>query len=169
LKNIDGLNVKVLHVIRDPRAAAHSWSKARRLEPERHGPHHIRHEGAAKSVLLWDLWNAAAARLWSREPHRYIRLRYEDFVADPARALTPVLRMLGLPQARIPVIAGGFVDLPVSHTVAGNPNRMTHGSVRIVNDMEWIDRLPTRDRTIVACLASPLLRPFGYPLRMPER
>jgi hypothetical protein len=87
---------------------------------------------------------------------------------DPVGALTPVLTMLGFPDGRIPVAAGGLVDLPMSHTVAGNPNRMTHGPVRIRNDGEWIDRLSRRDKTVVTWIASPLLRHFGYPLRTPR-
>ena len=164
----EGLNVKVLHLVRDPRAAAHSWSKARALPPDVTGSHDIRHEGPVKSAILWDLWNVAAELLWGRNRRRYIRLRYEDVVADPRRALEPVLTMLGRSDARIPVGADGLVDLPVSHSVAGNPNRMIHGPVQIVNDTEWMRRLRLRDRIAVTWLASPLLHHLGYPLRTPR-
>jgi hypothetical protein len=165
LSKVDGLDVKVLHLVRDPRAAAHSWNRARSLTPDQVGPHHIRHEAPVKSVVLWNLWNTVAERLWGGHPRRYIRLRYEDVVVDPVRALTPVLAMLGFPDGRIPVAADGLVDLPTSHTVAGNPNRMTSGPVLVRTDTAWIDRLSRRDRTVVTWLASPLLRHFGYPLR----
>ena len=162
------LNVKVLHLVRDPRAAAHSWAKARACPPDVTGPHYIRQEGAVKSAVLWDLWNAVAALLWGRSRRRYIRLRYEDVVADPVRALAPVLTMLGRPDAQIPIGTDGLVDLPVTHTVAGNPNRMIHGPVRIMNDTEWMGRLRRRDRIAVTWLAGPLLHHFGYPLRTPR-
>ena len=86
-------------------------------------------ESPLKSAVLWDVWNAAAQWCWRRTTDRYVRVRYEDFVADPAAALRPVLTMLGS-TAEVPVRPDGRVEIAESHTVAGNPNRMPPGRSR---------------------------------------
>ena len=48
---------------------------------------HMEQIGPAKSAVLWDVWNLAGGVLFKGGPDRYLRLRYEDFVADPRRAV----------------------------------------------------------------------------------
>lgn len=168
LSRTPGVHTKVLHLIRDPRAAAYSWSKARSLPPETLGPHRIRHEGPAKSVALWDLWNAVTERLWGSDPGGYVRLRYEDVSRDPRRALEPVLRMMGMPSERLPIDDSGEASIPLTHTVAGNPNRLRHGTVRIATDDLWLDAISRRDKAVVTAMAGPLLRHYGYAFGPPS-
>ncbi len=57
------------------------------------------------------------------------------------------------------------VVLGVSHSVAGNPNRMDSGEVTLQPDLEWVDQLPARDVLLVTALTAPLLAACGYRLR----
>src|SRR6185437_6929912 len=113
--------------------------------------------------VLWDIWNAAAQWYWRRTPQRYVRLRYEDFGADPAAALRPVLDLVGSP-AEVPVGPDGEVAIGESHTVAGNPNRMLTGLIRLAADDEWRTAMPAARRLLVTGLTAPLLRHYGYRL-----
>ncbi len=164
LSHVPGLDVFVLHLVRDPRGAAYSWARKRERSDRGAGDRQMGRESALKSSLLWDVWNGSAERLWARAPQRYVRVRYEDVVADPARALAPVLAMLAMPDARLPILADGRVAMGVNHTVAGNPNRMAGGPLQLVDDDEWTRLMRPSTRRLVTGLTAPLLRRYGYPL-----
>ncbi len=118
----------------------------------------------AKSSLLWDAWNASSEVLWRGASGRYARLRYEDFVAEPRRAIRYILDMLHEDTDRLPFVGERDVELGVSHTVAGNPNRFQSGTVRLRADEEWAFRMGRRDRALVTLLTLPLLTRYGYPV-----
>ena len=166
LRHIDGIDVYVLHLVRDPRGVAHSWSRRRIRTDRGAGPDRMARESAVKSAVLWDVWNAAVEWCWRTTPTRYVRVRYEDFVADPAAALRPVLELLGV-RADVPVRPDGLVEIGTSHTVAGNPNRMATGSTRLAADDEWRTAMRRHRRLLVTGLTAPLLRRYGYALGTP--
>ena len=113
---------------------------------------------------MWDSWNASAEALWRHTPQRYLRLRYEDFVAHPYGSLVDVLGLVGEEVAEVPLVGEREVKLGVSHTVSGNPNRFETGAVELRTDREWISRMTPRDKALVTTLTLPLLRHYGYPV-----
>jgi hypothetical protein len=150
-----------LHLIRDPRAAAYSWSK-KKYQPDTDTKEYMVRFSPTKSSALWDSWNASAEALWRRTPERYLRLRYEDFVADPSQSFEKILRLVREPDAEPPLVGEREVKLGVSHTVSGNPNRFETGAVELRNDREWISTMSPRDRALVTALTLPLLKHYGY-------
>lgn len=169
LDSTDGLDVTVVHLVRDPRAAAFSWQR-RKVQPDRRTPGYMERRGAAKSVALWVLWNAATEAFWSGRRDRYVRVSYEDFVADPRGTVTRVCRAVGHHcDGAGPFLDGGSVRLGVSHTVAGNPARLKSGTVRLRLDDEWSSAMPARDRVLVTLGAAALMKRYGYPLRPAPR
>jgi hypothetical protein len=164
LRRVDGVDVHLLHLVRDPRGVAHSWSRRRNRADRGTGTDQMGRESPLKSAVLWDVWNAAAQWCWRRTADDYVRVRYEDFVADPAAALRPVLAMLGS-TAQVPVLSDGRVEIARTHTVAGNPNRMHAGPTALTADDEWRTAMPTGRRLLVTAVTSPLLARYGYPLR----
>jgi hypothetical protein len=150
-----------LHLIRDPRAAAYSWSK-KKYQPDTDTKEYMVRFSPTKSSALWDSWNASAEALWRRTPERYLRLRYEDFVADPSQSFEKILRLVREPDAEPPLVGEREVKLGVSHTVSGNPNRFETGAVELRTDREWISKMSPRDRALVTALTLPLLKHYGY-------
>ncbi len=157
---VPGVDFRVVHLIRDPRAAAYSWLK-KKPQPDSEEIEHMVRFSPAKSSALWDSWNASAEALWRRTPQRYLRLRYEDFVADPRKSLQRILGLLDV-TAELPLAGEREVMLGVSHTVSGNPNRFETGAVELRPDREWISRMSPRHRALVTALTFPLLRRYGY-------
>ncbi|MFV2107323.1 MULTISPECIES: sulfotransferase family protein [unclassified Micromonospora] len=167
LRDLPGIDLRVLHLVRDPRGTAFSWRRRRGLD------------GAAdrklmsrppvwKAALLWRVWNAATARFFEAAgPDRYLRIRYEDVVADPAGQLRRIALFAGLDPAGLPVDAEGRVTLAPTHSVAGNPARHRTGAVPVSDDAEWVWALPGRSFAVVTAVTLPLLRRFGYPVRRP--
>jgi len=154
------LDVRVLHLIRDPRAAAYSWLK-KKAQPDSEDREFMHQKSALDSALLWDAWNAAIEALW-RGPDDHLRLRYEDFVSSPKNSFERILDMLGESEAGLPLTGAQEVKLGVSHTVSGNPNRFDTGAVTLRQDHEWTKKMKPRDRNVVTGLTLPLLALYGY-------
>ncbi len=127
-----GIDLYVVHLIRDPRAAAYSYLKEPRPDTDKRT--HLYRVNTVKSSLLWNAWNVSSEALWKGSSGRYIRLRYEDFVEEPQRAVKDILGMLRENTHQLPFVSERNTELRVSHTVAGNPNRFHSGLVRLQPD-----------------------------------
>lgn len=160
---IPSVDFYVLHLIRDPRAAAYSWLK-KKPQPDSESREFMHRKTPAQSAVLWDIWNASAEALWRDAPGRYLRLRYEDFLANPRASFERVLELTDEKDSGLPLAGEREVKLGVSHTVSGNPNRFNTGSVELKLDEAWKKEMRPKDRTVVTALASPLLGRYGYSL-----
>lgn len=160
---LPSLDLRVVHLVRDPRAAAYSWRR-RKPQPDRGPDAMMERRGAVKSSVLWVTWNRGLERLFDGRP--YTRVSYEEFLDDPPATAARVLADLGLRDT----LEGVFVDrgtvrLSGAHTVAGNPARHTTGLVPLVPDSEWRAAMSQADRRAVVALTWPTLTRYGYPLR----
>jgi hypothetical protein len=120
------LDVRVLHVVRDPRATALSYRRAKG---------YIDARGPAESSGYWVAFNLASDLVGAAAdpPDRYLRIRHEDLAARPREVVAEVMRFAGLDDEP-PVDAAGQVRLGVNHTVTGNPDRLARGTVTIRRD-----------------------------------
>lgn len=156
--------VYVLHMVRDPRAVAHSWQR-RKVSPgkTREGGLLTR-VGPAKSAVVWSTHNAVTSRYARRAvgDSRYLLVQYERFAADPSAVLTEVVDFLDEQPTHTPTFDGHRVKLGVSHTAFGNPNRLATGSIDIHLDDEWRRAMPKSRRRLVTALSYPMLRSLKY-------
>lgn len=167
LRDLPGIDLRVLHLVRDPRATAFSWRRRRGLDGADDQTTMSR-PPVWKAALLWRVWNAATSRLFeSAGPERYLRVRYEDVVAEPAGQLRRIAAFAGLDPAGLPLDPDGRVTLAPTHSVAGNPGRHRTGAVAITDDAEWLQALPARSYAVATAVTMPLSRRFGYPVRRP--
>jgi hypothetical protein len=159
LANVD---LYVVHLVRDPRAVAHSWLR-RKLQPAEDRKRHMRRHGPVYSSLMWNLWNEAAHRLWGGDPGRYLLLRYEDFVAAHEDTVAQIVDLLDIAQpSETPFVGERTVSLRPTHSVSGNPSRFSTGVVSLTADDEWESRMARRHRVAAAAVAAPLLARYGY-------
>jgi hypothetical protein len=163
LPEVAGVRPYLLHLVRDPRAVAFSWSRST-PHPDRPGRMMRRHS-AAVSSWRWLTWNALTELTAPGYGDRRLLLRYEDFVADPRGRMESLLRLAGLPSSGGPFLDERTVRLAPNHTVSGNPSRFRSGEVRITPDDAWRERLPSRDWLVATTLSLPLLARYGYPIR----
>ena len=157
-----GLRLHVIHLVRDSRAVAFSWTRTR-LRPEiEWEPRYMPRYGPVRSALEWDAMNASVHAL-RRVPASYLRVRYEDLVADPAGTLRAIVSLLA-PDAHpdLGFVAEGRAVLEANHTVSGNPTRFETGPVEVREDAEWERELRPGHRVLVTALTSPLLAAYGY-------
>lgn len=162
VRRLPNVEFYVVHLVRDPRASAYSWLRNRVL-PDFDG-RLMQRQPPAKSAALWLVWNAAAELLWRRRTGRYLRLRYEDLLADPRGVVRSVLQFVAEPVGSLDFVGSDTADLSPTHSVAGNPSRLHSGRVPLATDEEWRTRMRPVDRWTVTGLAWPLLHRYEYPL-----
>jgi hypothetical protein len=160
---VPGMDVYVLHLVRDPRAVIYSW-KRRKALTDRPGSPEMQRFGALYTMVSW--WaRSFLAELVSRRcgPERAMLLRYEDFVQAPRDHLQWILSFMQEPEQDMSFLSDGVVDLQVTHTVGGNPDRLRSGRMPLRLDNAWIERQGVADRAIGTVLGTPFLRRYGYP------
>jgi hypothetical protein len=171
LTRIDGVEPYLLHMVRDPRATAHSWSRTVR-QPDLRIPRDMPRHGAVASTVTWVGWNLLIEDLVRRGyAERSRRLRYEDFVADPRGRVADLLAFLGVRPVGSPFTDRSEIRLTANHTVGGNPGRFRTGSISIRADDAWRSDQPRRRRMMSTAIAAPLLHRYRYPItvRRPTR
>ena len=153
----------IVHLVRDPRATAHSWSRRKSIRTAK-GISHMPYRGVLRSAIEWNTQNTFTEILKVKTFPKVLSLLYEDFVSDPEGAIGAISRFVGEPvQAQI-ISPAGEVRLNVTHTVVGNPNRFETGNVTLKPDNEWQSKMPVRNRAIITLLTWPLLLHYHYPL-----
>jgi Sulfotransferase family len=138
------LDVKVIHLVRDPRGNSASIMK---------------HTGAdaATAARQWRHYNVEAARVKQYlPPEAWMSLRYEDLCADPPGALNRIADFLGVDRAR-PHQTGPSAD---SHII-GNKARL-RGRTEIREDRSWETSLGQADLARIARIVGSTSHSFGF-------
>lgn len=165
LAGAPGIDLRLLNVVRDPRAVAWSWG--RQVErPHAGGGAEMWRIPARRSAAQWSALQVEVAAIRRVGGRPSARLRYEDFVDDPVGSLVHVTDALGLPllPADLPRIEAGRVSLRASHGLSGNPARFVSGVVELRRDDAWARSMPAGDRAVATALTLPLLLAYGYPV-----
>lgn len=159
LAETPGIELHVVHLVRDSRATAHSWQRAK-----------IASSLTPRQVALGWLVSNTLLGVMRRRFASYRLLRYEDFVRSPRASVTEIAAQLGVEAESIEtgVGADATVFLPTHHTVSGNPNRFETGAIAIAPDDEWQTQMPPGQKRLVLAMTWPLLWRFGY-LGSPRR
>jgi Sulfotransferase family len=164
LRYADGIDLRVVHVVRDARGVAYSWTKTV-TRPESDGADEMTRYSPGRSAMLWNAHNAAFGLL-ARRGVAVRRIRYEQFLTDPRAALIHLAEFAGLSltTADLEFLRPEHADLSVGHSAAGNPMRFTVGRLPLRRDDAWVQALPSAQRRLVGAVCGPMLRAYGYPL-----
>jgi sulfotransferase family protein len=157
------LDVRILHLVRDSRGVAYSWTKTI-VRPDIVGETvYVNRFHPVRIGSRW-LTRNAMAELLSRRPPRGVRVQYEQMVRQPRAEIERVMAAIDEPVGPedLAFVRGDEVILNPNHTVMGNPARMRDGLTALRLDEEWRTNLPPRQSGIVTALTWPLLRRYGY-------
>ena len=138
------LNVRVIHLFRDPRGNAASIMK---------------HTGAdvATAAKQWRRYNVEAQRVRRYLPEAaWLSLRYEDLCAAPNATIDRISDFLGLKRATIRIGERG-----AGRHIIGNKMRLKAVS-EIREDRSWETRLDPAALATLARIAGPTSRRLGY-------
>lgn len=149
-----------VHVIRDPRGVL--FSRRKRTVPD---PTQPRPWGALRTTIYWNLTHLACEAIRRRYgPERSLVVRYEEFADAPSLILLAASRLVGVPPPPSRLPYGVPIQVGAAHGPDGN-GRFGATQVVLKRDDLWQEQLHPIDRFIVALLAYPLLRRYGYSFR----
>jgi hypothetical protein len=161
LNQIPGVELYVLHLVRDSRAVVYS-SQRKKIRPEVTDKEvYLLRHSSVKASVFWAANNWVAGRLHSKNP-RYFRLQYERLVERPRQVLEQIGNFVGEPVSLEMFTGEHTVRVNQNHTVAGNPNRFKQGQIEITLDNEWRFKMPGLRRATVTALTWPQLLHYGY-------
>jgi hypothetical protein len=151
LKETGLFDVRVIHLVKDPRAFAYSVAKDRSgLE---------RAVQVARATLRWNVENYLFNRLFRAHfsPAEVLRLRYEELAADPQATLRRICTWLGAS------VDDGLSDRfrNENHGISGNPARFDRGGIRL--DEAWRTGLRSWTKQAVRAASFLLARQYGFP------
>jgi hypothetical protein len=163
---VPGLDFHVVHLVRDSRGVAFSWTKHVKKPEAVHQGASMKRYCPSRGSRRWLGYNAGF-ELLGRLGIPRTRVRYEDLIRAPRAEIARILARAGFPVGgdELSFIGAHDVDLRPNHTVAGNPMRFRVGTVRLRVDDEWKRELPAADRRLVTLLTWPLLAHYGYVAR----
>lgn len=159
LRSVAGLDVSVVHLVRDSRAVAYSWTRAK-VRPEIHWQvEYMRRRSPLRSALVWTGCNLLFEAI--RHQHDpYLRVKYEDFTSEPARHVAEIVEWAG--GSSSPGMADS--ETPFRHDISGNPIRFATEIPVVKLDEEWKKRMPNGQRRLVTLVTAPLLVRYRYSL-----
>lgn len=160
------IDLRLLHVVRDSRAVAYSWTKqTARPEAAAGGKEFMEVVAPARSAMRWNMLHGGLGLLAARGVPSLLS-RYEDFTASPEAAMRALAVFASGRQdagEAVPsFLTGRRAHLGVTHTAAGNPMRFRAGCIEIRRDDAWRRLLPPGDWAAVTALTLPLLARYGY-------
>jgi hypothetical protein len=164
LHEAGAIDLRIVHVVRDPRGVVNSWNKQVAL-PANSGPRdHLKRRAPRQILRRWLTVNLMIAEL-GRRGVPLVRVRYEDLVSQPRAALTAVLELSGEPvtqEALAFVHDDGSISRGSSHAAAGGRVRLETGRLPLRLDESWRQALSPRLQRMIRLVAGPLMRRYGY-------
>jgi len=158
-----GVDLRLVHLVRDSRGVAFSWTKRVRQAEVVAGDALMATNTPLRLSARYLGYNLLF-HLLRLTGVPSLLLPYESLVRDPERELARVLALAGRPLAagELGFVGDGWVDLGPSHALAGNPMRFRSGRVSLAVDEEWRGRLGRRHRLLTVASTWPLLVRYGY-------
>jgi len=161
LRWMSRVNPRVVHLVRDSRGVAFSWTK-----------HMLRLPGSDTHMVRYPTVRGALGWVFLTLPAHLAGLvgiprqliRYESLLESPREEVERILAFLDLKvdDEALAFLDRRSIELGVNHTVSGNPVRFRRGQIPLRLDSEWQTSMRTMDRTVVSLITWPLQALYGY-------
>ena len=158
-----GIDMYLIHLVRDGRGVIASHKKPfKRYTPAGFTWDYKGHT-VWKTVVRWVVRNLEAEWVCaSLGPKRTIRLRYEDFVADPRTGLDRIGSLIGLDLTSVADAASSGKPMYAWHNIGGNATKESGTITLRPNAEEWKKVLSPTERRLSWMLLGRLMRRYGY-------
>jgi hypothetical protein len=159
------IDLRMLNIVRDPRAVAWSWRRHVDRPHVRFDTEEMWRIPVSRSAAQWAALQLEVEAIAAVAGVRHGRLHYEDFVADPVGSLVAATARIDMPlsASELPQVDDGRIVLGRSHGLAGNPSRFQSGAIALRADDAWTAEMTRTDRAMVTAITWPLLVAYGYP------
>lgn len=144
LASVPGIEVTIVHLVRDPRLLIASRDRRRK---------------AGRHLSVWLRKHLRAEVAWAGR-RGTLTVRYEDFCRDPSGTVEAVLAAAGLSPEGVP--RGPVFALPQHHLCNGNKGvKWGSGDVAIREPGASVP-LPRQTHALITAAAAPFLLRYGY-------
>jgi hypothetical protein len=154
-----GLDVRILHLVRDPRGVMWSIRRGSNRRLLAGKPAKVK-GGVARGLAGWMHAQLIAEGYSEFGAAPFLRVRYEDLATDPDSVLGEIGAFLGMEMRDGVTSTGKTFGFGIGHGVSGNRMRRG-GPVQIRFDEEWRRKLPLLAR-LLANVSYPLMKKYGY-------
>lgn len=153
LSMVPGIDLRVVHLIRDSRGVAYSWSK----------PIRPRKRSWFDSSLRWNTNNMAFEYVKRRiEAGRVLRIRYEDLLSNPVEFFGELGRFIDMDLTSIGEKLSAGESLEKNHVGVGNGFLHRVDEVKLRPLIEWPQKIPLEIQHKVWKFTWPLMQRYGY-------
>ena len=159
LSRVPGLDLRMLHLVRDVRGVAYSLRIPYRERPKEGPCANVKRRSNLRFAGTWALVNYFCERVRARLGSQSLFLRYEDYTSEPNLFLSGVADRLGL--QRIDYAMGAGSHLKQGHQVAGNVIRL-HPIQKISPDENWHSYFGLGMQKWLYVLVLPLMLRYRY-------
>ncbi len=163
LRRVPNLDLRVIHLVRDARGVAYSWTKKVRKPEQVEKVELMDIYSPFGMSLRWILYNVLVHALQRLGVQRLL-VRYETLVTSPVEQLGKIVEAAGqtLGPNDLDFLHGNSVEIGVHHTVAGNPMRFSQGRISLRVDEQWRTSLAVRHQRLIGAVTWPLMWRYGY-------
>jgi hypothetical protein len=156
-----GIDLRLIHLVRDVRGVAWSRKKSFLAAPEAGVARHQPGRGVLYSTLYWLLINLVAGQVRARYSSQSLLVRYEDLTARTDAVLGEISELADVDFSQLTAAIRNDEQFSVAHLFSGNRLRMA-GAIRLQADVEWQQEMPEPDQQITAMTAHWSLKHYGY-------
>jgi hypothetical protein len=147
--------VRVIHLVRDPRAVAASWKREVTWDMPDGSTLHMPTHAAWSSAARWNLYHGLTSIVARGLDVPTLRISYESLVRlDPVAIdeLAEFTEEPALPARATKASQAQGLDVPVQHAIAGNPGRSSGGALVLREDNAWTSELTGSERAVVSAI-----------------
>lgn len=147
-------NLRVIHLVKDPRAFAFSMSKSTS------GLRRTLRVGRASA--RWQIENRLIEKVLVNHLPReaWRRIKYEDIASNPQMVFTEVCQWLGIPHHMLDCDALRSEN----HGISGNPSRFEKGGIKL--DQKWVEGLSPAMQSLAIISSAGLASRYSYGSRV---
>lgn len=168
LCEVDTLDVRIVHLVRDSRAVMYSNIR-KRYVPQ---IGYTATQNSLRTICGWTFHNLLASKRTIKQNKKFVCIRYEDLAKAPGKVLLEVGHRLNLwedlnldPHNALNFLRNNHTAfLRQAHMVAGNAFRFEQGNIRISLDEQWKKKLGLIHKFAGTFITAPLLKYYGYSL-----
>jgi Sulfotransferase family len=160
---IPGIDLYVVHLVRDGRGVMTSLRKTFKKDLQAGIMWDHKGHPMWKTGVRWTVLNLASEWVCAQlGPKRTMRLRYEDFVADPKTALERIGSLIELDLTNVADAASSGKPMHAGHNIGGNRTKKS-GTVTLRPDaQEWKSALSPTEQRLSWMSMGWLMRRYGY-------
>jgi len=153
LSMVEGIDLRIIHLVRDARGVAYSWSKPKRPKQRTW----------FDSSLRWVVANIAFEFLrLVLSSQRVMCVRYESFIGNPIDTLNNIGKFIDVDLKSLAVSLSKGHNLKKMHIGIGNGFLQGIKDIRLNTNITWPEMITPKEQRKIWRLTKPLMRHYGY-------